>query len=77
MHKDAPENAICGDCYPAKVMVHWPSGPIAACGKHASGLKSMGEMLGSHIAITHLEKPAGCFNCKNEMKGGKENGTNK
>ncbi len=52
--------------YPATCIVHWPTGPVACCPKHAQGLVALSNMLGSHIAVTKLEDKAECSNCKNE-----------
>ncbi len=52
--------------HPASVLVHWPSGPVAACDKHAAELVNLGQFLGSHIAVTTLLEDAVCVNCENE-----------
>jgi len=53
---------------PASCIVHWASGPLPACDKHAKALVRMGNMLGSHIAITKLEENQECSSCVNEKE---------
>jgi hypothetical protein len=55
-----------GADYPATCMVHWPTGPVPACDKHARSLVAIGRFLGSHIATTQLHEPTDCQNCINE-----------
>lgn len=55
--------------YPADRVVHWPTGPVNCCETHGAQLVGLGNMLGSHIAVTKLEKPAECSNCANENRG--------
>ncbi len=52
--------------YPATVIVHWPSGPVACCEKHAKSLITISNMLGGHVGVTVLTEPAECKNCVNE-----------
>lgn len=52
--------------FPATMTVHWPSGPVNTCDEHGQALAGLGRMLGSHIALTKLLKPAQCTNCVNE-----------
>lgn len=52
--------------YPATVTVHWPTGPVPACDRHASELLKLSNFLGSHVAVTGLSKPAECANCMSE-----------
>lgn len=52
--------------YPATVLVHWPSGPVATCDEHGLQLVGLGNFLGSHIVATPLTVPAECVNCVNE-----------
>lgn len=59
---DAPEDIT----YPAECIVHWPSGPVYCCRRHGEGLVALGNVMGSHIAMTTLDKPANCVNCVNE-----------
>lgn len=54
--------------FPATHVVHWPSGPVVACDKHAKLMKALGEHLGGHIALTLITEPAECINCVNEAK---------
>jgi len=49
-------------------MVHWPSGPVACCEKHARELIGLGQFMGGHIVATKLTDPAECANCVNEAK---------
>lgn len=52
--------------YPATCTVHWPSGPVNSCAKHARELTGLARFLGSHVAVTTLTTPAACANCVNE-----------
>jgi len=54
--------------HPATCMVHWPSGPVACCEKHARELIGLGQFMGGHIVATKLTDPAECANCVNEAK---------
>ncbi len=55
----------------ATCIVHWPTGPVKVCEKHANSLITLGNFLGSHIVATKLvqedeDEPALCKNCLNE-----------
>lgn len=52
--------------YPATCIVHWSSGPVLCCDKHARCLIGLGKMLGAHVVATKLEGVAECKNCVNE-----------
>jgi len=52
--------------YPADRTVHWATGPVNTCEKHGNQLVGMGNMLGSHIAVTKLDGEHECSNCVNE-----------
>ncbi len=53
--------------YPATMIVHWPTGPVACCDKHGAGLMALDRVLGSHhIVATKLTEPKECSNCINE-----------
>lgn len=59
--------------YPAKYVVHWPSGPTNACDEHAcdehaAQLVHLGNFMGAHIACTEAAPGAQCQNCVNEAK---------
>ena len=55
--------------FPATRTVHWPSGPVDCCEKHARQLAGLNEALGGgHIAHTHAPEGAECVNCVNEAK---------
>lgn len=54
--------------YPATRIVHWPTGPVPCCARHAAGLLKLGAFLGGHIVSTALTEPAECTNCVNEAK---------
>ncbi len=54
--------------YPATCVVHWPTGPVNCCEKHAKGIIKLGNHLGSHIVATKLTEKAECSNCVNENK---------
>lgn len=60
MQQDKP------NIFPATCTVHWASGPVNTCEKHALALIGLGKMLGSHIVATVLKSPAECSNCKAE-----------
>ena len=51
--------------YPATMLVHWPTGPVACCDEHSRQLIGLGNFLGSHIVATELTEPAECVNCVN------------
>ena len=51
---------------PATHKVHWPTGPVDCCEKHAQELIGLGNFLGSHIVATEAEEGAHCTNCLNE-----------
>jgi hypothetical protein len=52
--------------YPAVMLVHWPTGPVACCAVHGGQLLGLGRFLGSHVVATALPEPAACVNCANE-----------
>lgn len=54
--------------FPAAVIVHWPSGPVAACVAHAEKLVGMGKFLGYHVGVTPCTTLTECSNCVNERK---------
>ena len=55
--------------YPATHIVHWPTGPVPCCEKHAKGLVGLANMLGSHVGVTiNLDTSLKCTNCINEAK---------
>ena len=56
------------DGYPAVATVHWPSGPVDACDRHARELVALGNFMGAHVAVTHAAEGAQCSNCINESK---------
>ncbi|KKK60615.1 hypothetical protein LCGC14_3022570 [marine sediment metagenome] len=47
--------------YPADRVVHWATGPVNTCEEHGRQLVGMGKFLGTHVAVTKLEKPAECM----------------
>ena len=57
--------------YPASYLVHWPSGPVSCCARHAADLIRLGDVLGSYIVTTKLEGEAECSICKQEAEMGK------
>lgn len=59
---------MCDLEHPASCLVHWPSGPVAACDKHANGLVALAKFMGGHVVATKLTEPAQCSNCVNEAK---------
>jgi len=54
--------------YPATVLVHWPSGPVPACGRHGAALVNLGNYLGSHVVASPILEPAECANCRSEAE---------
>lgn len=52
--------------FPATHVVHWPSGPVHACKKHASAIVGLGNIMGGHTAVTASDGQHQCMNCKNE-----------
>ena len=52
--------------YPATCTVHWATGPVVCCEKHARALINLGNMIGFHIVATKLEEEAECKNCVNQ-----------
>lgn len=52
--------------YPATMVVHTPSGPVAACDIHAGKIATLTSFLGAHCAIDLAEPGAQCANCANE-----------
>lgn len=62
------EGVIMGLENPATKIVHWASGPVNCCERHAEQLAGLGNFLGHHIAVTDAEEDAECSNCINESK---------
>jgi len=54
--------------YPATHTVHWPTGPVHACEKHARQLVGLSNFLGGHVATTIAPPDSTCENCRNEKK---------
>lgn len=56
--------------FPATHIVHWPTGPVTVCAKHAKQLMAIGKALGTYIAVSiideSLNKSPKCSNCYNE-----------
>lgn len=57
--------------YPATCNVHWATGPVPCCDKHAKELIHLGKFLGGHVVATKLESEVECSNCVNENRDGK------
>ena len=51
---------------PATKIVHWPSGPVAACNNHATQLMLLAQVMGMHVGIESAPEGAECKNCENE-----------
>ena len=51
-----------------KYIVHWPTGPVVCCEKHANQLKNLSSILGTHIAVVLSSTDEECTNCINEKK---------
>jgi len=49
--------------FPAEVDVHWATGPVSLCQKHANDLITLGKFMGCHTPATVLLKPAECKQC--------------
>jgi hypothetical protein len=54
------------DNFPATAIVHWPTGPVAVCERHALGLLGLARFLGSHVGVSHSSGGEQCMNCVNE-----------
>ncbi len=54
--------------YPATCTVHWGTGPVNCCDKHAKGLIMIGNHLGTHVVATKLVGKAECSNCISESE---------
>lgn len=55
--------------FPATKMVHWPSGPIAACEAHAGKLVGLAQVMGYYISIVPIIGDGlECANCRNEAQ---------
>lgn len=56
--------------FPAVLLVHWPSGPVACCASHGVALSRLGAFMGVHIVCSALPAPdvgfVECVNCQNE-----------
>ncbi len=54
--------------FPATRKVHWPSGPVDCCDKHAAQLDAMHNFLGACTPLVHtrVKEGATCSNCENE-----------
>jgi len=55
-----------GPQFPCAFKVHWATGPVDCCVRHARALIALGRLLGSHVAATAPTEGAECINCKNE-----------
>ncbi len=55
--------------YLAPFIVHWSTGPVACCEKHANALLMIAKTLGIHVGTApNLDPLKQCENCKNEDK---------
>jgi hypothetical protein len=54
--------------YPATLIVHTPSGPVASCESHAAKIKALMAFMGAHTNATPAPEGAECANCRNESK---------
>lgn len=54
--------------FPATKLVHWPSGPVKACDRHARQLVKTGEIMGFVIGTADLVEPGECGSCITEAK---------
>jgi hypothetical protein len=56
--------------FPATRIVHWPTGPVAACDEHSLQLLGLSRFLGAHVGVSNAPDGAECGNCKNEARNG-------
>lgn len=54
--------------FPASQIVHWATGPVYCCDRHATALKNLGSVLGVHVHAENLSELRECSNCKNEAE---------
>ena len=66
MKRNSAPSTETANEYPATRVVHWPSGPVDACEKHARQLVGLANMLGSHVGVGVALPGAQCSNCINE-----------
>lgn len=61
--------------FPTTHRVHWPTGPVDCCKKHAAKLVKVGSIMGYVIAVTELDPEdwGECINCINEDYKSKTN----
>lgn len=50
------------------VRVHWATGPVLACIRHANALVNIGAALGTHVHVEPYDGDEPCINCVNEAK---------
>ena len=48
--------------------VHWATGPVLTCDRHADDLKGIGRALGMHVHVEDYEGDEPCANCVNYEK---------
>lgn len=60
------ENIVADAQYPATSTVHWVSGPVHACERHAEQLRGLGGFMGALVAVSPAPAGAECSNCRNE-----------
>ena len=49
--------------FAATRVVHWPSGPVPCCDRHAVALCGLGQLMGGHVVSTTAPPGAQCQNC--------------
>jgi hypothetical protein len=54
--------------YPATCVVHWATGPVNCCEKHANMILGLGRFLGTHVVATVLTTEEQCSNCVSESE---------
>jgi len=52
--------------YPATCVIHWPTGPVTVCLRHAQQLVARGRALGTYIYSEEIAKISNCKNCQKE-----------
>lgn len=54
--------------FKATQIVHWVTGPVYCCDRHATALKGLSAFLGGHTVSSHYDGEEQCSNCLNESK---------
>lgn len=54
--------------HPTTKIVHWPTGPVQCCDKHADEVVKLGSFMGAYTPVSYDHSPTECKNCVNENK---------